>query len=229
MARRKAEWTQLELPTRGRGGRRPGAGRPRKANGHVPHVTRPPHAERHPVHVTIRVRAHVWNLRSRRSARVLRRAFTAARERLGCRLIQFSVQGNHLHLIAEAVDKRALTRAMKGLAVRIARGMNRLMGCRGAVLADRHHRRDLRTPREVRAALAYVLNNTKRHMPGAGRFDPYSSAAYFDGWSLPCELPRSPVRPVVEARIWLLTTGWRRHGLIHPDEVPGAPRMSSGP
>jgi len=31
------------------------------------------------------------------------------------------------------------------------------------------------------------------------------------------------VRPVAEARTWLLSVGWRRHGLISVAEVPGKP------
>ena len=118
---------------------------------------------RAPVHVTLRVRPHVFQLRSRRCFRLLGEAFLAARERHGVRLCHDSVQGNHVHLLVEARDALALGRAMKGLGVRIARGLNRLMGTRGPVLADRYHARTLRTPREVRNAFAYVLGNHRHH------------------------------------------------------------------
>ncbi len=120
--------------------------------------------------------------RSRRSFRVLRRAFAAGGDRFGLRLCEFSVQGNHLHLVVEATDRRALSRGMQGLSIRIARGLNRLMGRQGRVLADRYHARILRTPTEVRRALAYVLGNRDVHRsrwgkPRTGTLDPYSSAA----------------------------------------------------
>lgn len=60
----------------------------------------------------------------------------------------------------------------------------------GRVLADRYHRRVLRTPREVRNALAYVLLNARRDaarlgrvLRGPARIDPASSGRWVDGWS----------------------------------------------
>ena len=159
---RRPRQLDLHLPTWG--GRRAGAGRkPRGERPGVAHTPRPRLASRYPVHVTLRVRPHVFQLRSRRCFRVLGAAFLAARERHGVRLCHYSVQGNHVHLLVEARDAAALGRAMKGLGVRLARGLNRLMGTRGAVLADRYHARILRTPREIRHALAYVLGNHRDH------------------------------------------------------------------
>ena len=43
------------------------------------------------------------------------------------RIIEFSVQGNHLHLIVEAENSDALSRGMQGLAIRIAKALNSLM------------------------------------------------------------------------------------------------------
>jgi len=133
------------------------------------------------VHVTCRVRDTVWNLRSRRCFRVIEAALAGSRDRGLIRVVRFSVQGNHLHLVVEAADAAALARGMKGLAVRIARALNRLMAARGAVFADRYHAHVLRTPAEVRNALAYVAHNHGNHMErigsaaGCGAEDPYSS------------------------------------------------------
>jgi REP element-mobilizing transposase RayT len=51
------------------------------------------------------------------------------------RLIEFSVMGNHLHLIVESDDSRA----MQGRNIRIAKALNRMMGPKGRVFADRFH------------------------------------------------------------------------------------------
>ena len=96
---------ELALKYRGRGGYRPGAGRPRSGRHAVPHRSRPKVAARHPVHVTLRVRDEVWNLPSRRCFRALARGFARGNDRFGFRLIHFSVQGNHLHLIVEVADE----------------------------------------------------------------------------------------------------------------------------
>jgi hypothetical protein len=144
------------------------------------------------------------------------------------RLIHFSVQGNHLHLIVEAADRTALGRAMRGLQIRMARGLNRLFGRAGRVFADRYHARAMRTPRETRNGIAYVLLNARRHAFQRGldlrndRIDPCSSGLAFDGWKgRPMLEPDDPI-PVAAPHSWLLRIGWRRRGLISPTEIPAS-------
>jgi hypothetical protein len=137
-------------------------------------------------------------------------------------VIEYSVQGNHLHLVGEARDERALARGMIGLATRIARGLNRLWKRAGSVFEDRYHARILTSPRAVRIALIYVLNNARKH--GAWRAhlaDEYSSARWFDGWKgARTKAAESRPRLLARARTWLLSVGWRRHGLLDPLELP---------
>ena len=206
---------QLELRMNGWGGARRGAGAPKKrlaaGAGHVGHLSRPRHSRHHPVHVTLRVGAGLPSLRHRRLRSTVFRAFGAGAERFGFRLVHFSVQSNHLHLVVEANDRRALTRGMQGLAIRVAKAINRRLERRGKVFADRYHARALRSPREVRHALRYVLLNAQRHGVGGGAravqsarrtstcqslprlapcadgqslpwLDPCSSAALLNGW-----------------------------------------------
>ena len=189
----------LNLPTWG--GKRKGAGRkPNGAKAGVSHLQRERFPSRHPVHVTMRMLAGVGYLRGHRRYRSIERALRQARERLGARLVHFSVQGNHLHLMVEAADARALSRAMQGLAIRIARALNRARGRSGKVFADRYHSRALATRREVANALRYVLQNFRHHLredvAPAGA-DPCSSAAWL-------VVPLLPEAPVVAPRTWLL-------------------------
>jgi len=214
---------QLELRPRTWGGKRPGAGRkPSGLKVGVPHRTRPPHHAPHPVHVTLRARHGLPSLRSDALFATVRRGLSQA-SRGGLRLVEFSVQRDHVHLLVEAVDVRALSRGLQGLAIRIAKGVNRVLGRRGQVWSDRYHARPLRTPREVRNALVYVLQNWRKHVPGARGLDWRSSAVWFEGWRSPVQ--RTAGRPpVVPPRTWLAAVGWRRLGLIHPDERPAPAR-----
>jgi REP element-mobilizing transposase RayT len=203
------------------GGRRAGAGRPKDtARNLLPHTARPTVTGATPVHVTLRIRPDVWSLRSKRSFGVIAKALEAAREWKSARVVHYSVQGNHVHLVAEASDRKVLARRMQGLEVRIARGMNKLMHRRGAVFADRYHARALATPLEVRRVIEYVLKNRRHHLGArAALFDPYSSAAWFDGWTSPptTDEGEGEGEPLVrEPRSWLLRVGWRRHGLLRP-------------
>ena len=85
----------------------------------------------------------------------MQRAMYAGALRFGFRLVHYAVMGNHVHLLVEAPDRKALGRAMKGLGVRIARALNRVMKRQGRVIGDRYHAHILRTPSEVKRARSY--------------------------------------------------------------------------
>ena len=215
---------QLELPVRTWGGRRKGAGRkPASGRRSVSHRRRVPHDPRCPVHVTLRARAGLPSLRGDRVFAVVSRAFRAASHD-SFRLLQYSVQSDHLHLLVEADKPTRLARGVQGLAIRTARAINRLLRRRGRVWDGRYHSHMLRKPREVRNALVYVLNNWKKHLHGVGGFDPRSSAAWFMGWK---GRPPVPIEasPTLAPRTWLGRIGWRLRGLIDPHETPRAIRV----
>jgi hypothetical protein len=158
----------------------------------------------------------------------LEECFRAGREREGFRLVHYSVLTHHLHLIVEAADAASMTEGIRGLCVRLARRINRFAARKGRVFSDRYFSRILKTPREVRNGLCYVLNNVRRHARQhsrtllSGWIDDCSSGRFFDGWrDGPLNIP-GPERPTVAAPgTWLLSTGWRRWGLLRFDEVPG--------
>ena len=234
MPRRPRQLALLLTTPCGWGGRRAGAGRKRRpgAPRTLPHVARA-RFKRLPAHVTLRLRSDAPSLRTTRIVRAIERSFAAGCARPGFRLVQYSLQGSHAHLIVEAQDRDALGRGMKAIGSRVARAVNRIAQRTGPVLTDRYHVRMLPTPKEVRAALRYVLLNARRHIGRRARLtgvrlDPASSARWFDGWKPESRAvidassdgpPGSP--PVARARTWLLTVGWRRHGLLDPADVPG--------
>lgn len=173
------------------------------------------------MHVTTRVREGLPSLRSPLEYAVLRFCFARGCDRFGLRLVHYSVQSNHLHLLVEALDRKSLWRGLQGLFVRIAKNLNKLWERRGRVFDDRYHRRTLRTPREVRNALCYVLHNARRHGRRIVGIDRCSSGRWFDGWrdAHGGRCADDP-GPIVAARTWLLDRGWRRHRLIGVAEQP---------
>lgn len=208
------------------GGARRGAGRkPKGERAGVSHHGRPELAKPSPVHVSVRVRDRVWNVRSQRVRSVIDAALAGAKGWREFRVVHFSLLGDHLHFLVEAEDNRALAEGMQGLSVRIARGLNRLMGTRGTVFADRYHAHVLRTPAEVRNALAYVLLNHRSHMARIEKSssraipDPFSSAATFEGWR---EVEPEPRTVTSAPQTWLLAAGWRTRGLLSLAGTPGA-------
>lgn len=191
MPRATRSQLSLELPCWG--GARRGAGRkPADGRTRVPHVRREEVRPSQPVHVSLRMADHVWNLRSERAYRVIDAALRGAqRRRAGFRVVHFSVQGNHLHLIVESSGTRAFELDVRSPTIRLARGLNEMMGRMGRVFADRYHAHVLRTPEEVRNAVRYVLGNFEGHAERRGEprsrkgwVDPFSSAA--------AKVPREP-------------------------------------
>jgi REP element-mobilizing transposase RayT len=176
----------------------------------------------------LRVRRDVPSLRSRRFIAEFSASLREACERDEFRVCHFSIQRDHLHMLIEADGKEALGRGMKAISARFAHAVNRIFRRSGAVLFGRYHVRELRTPREVRNALAYVLLNVRKHWRQRNgvappvRLDVASSGMWFDGWK------RSPpagelrgLRAVAQPKTWLLAVGWRNHGLIDLTETPG--------
>ena len=215
----------LRFPS-GWGGRREGAGRKPSPDSGMPHLSRERFASRHPCHVTFRVRDDVPSLRAVRFVREFERSLRQIRSRPGCRVVHYSIQGNHVHMLVEAAGPDALGCGMKSVGARLARAVNRVFRRRGPVLSDRYHFRALKTPREVRNALAYVLLNARRHAGRRagklGAVDPASSGRWFEGWRRSIG-PARDAPAVAGAHTWLLRKGWRRHGRIGLDEIPARP------
>jgi REP element-mobilizing transposase RayT len=236
MVRRQVAQVQIEIDfsTGSWGGKRKGSGRKAGPPNGMKHEPRNDFPAAHPCHVTLKVLRGLPSLRKRKIVRAIEASFAEACERGSFRLLHYSIQRNHAHLIVEADDRFALAKGMKSIAARFARAVNRALGRSGRVLKERFHLHVLGTPREVRNALAYVLLNARKH--GLGRaqgsqkgrvgLDPASSGRWFDGWrgspdlATPERLHADPV--VARARTWMLRVGWRIHGLLDPRAVPGA-------
>ena len=193
------------------GGRRKGAGRkPKGEHAGVKHRPRAEFARRMPVLVTHRIAGNCPSLRRSEVLAIFKRLVVKlADERFA--VVHWSLQSNHLHLICEAETSVVLARKMGGFFAQLAKLLNRHWQRRGEVFVDRFESRVLKSPTEVRRALVYTLQNSRKHGSWHGRRpDAYSSGCEFDGWS-DCgaqsnELPK--------AKTWLLNVGWRRFGLV---------------
>ena len=227
-----------------RGGKRKGAGRPLK-NGRrrTPHVRRATFRASQPIHVSIKfldsVVKTVNGFRKMDLYRALRKALVTTGRREDMRIVHMSIQDSHLHLLVEADGKTALSRGIQGFKISAAKWINRAIweraGSKGAlrkgtVFAERYYNEVITSPRQARNALAYVLNNWRRHREDRGEYatkllDKFSTGILFDGWRdfdrSQWPIPRDYEPLVVwEARTWLLREGWRRHGLISVYERP---------
>ncbi len=245
-SRKRDVQTELDLVRDKNGQRRGGThkrtGRPPKGErAGSPHKRRDEINARHPQHVTLRVVERVGWLRRRHMFRAVRAAIAAVAKHDAFRIVHVSVQSNHIHLLCEATGKMPLARGVQGFQISAAKHLNGEVSvrtgekCRGQVFPDRYHVESISSVRQARHALAYVLNNWRRHRQDngraglvGGRIDPFSSGLAFPGWSEPLptatfSLPTDYEPPLVSRpQTWLLAEGWKRASPINVFEVPGS-------
>ncbi len=208
------------------GGRRVGAGRKAGPRSNVAHEARPLHRRRFPLLVTLRRAKGLPSLRTERLDEEIREAVRRT-HRDDFRVVHYSVQADHVHMIVEAEDNASLSAGMKSFAVRVALRVNHVLRRRrGHVWADRYHRRDLRSPSQVRSTLVYVISNHLKHGEvDVGLIDPCSSARWFDGWMHAPDPPPEP-SPTTSPQTWLLERGWHDgYRFLNLGEVPRALRV----
>jgi len=228
-----------------RGGKRRGAGRPAKGNrAGSPHKTRAFLHERYPVHVTLRVVPAVGALRKRKAYHAVREATLTAARRENFRIIHLSIQRTHIHLLVEAKNTEALAVGMQGFQISAAKHLNAAISKgkpgprrRGTVFPDRYHPVIIKSPRQARNALKYILNNFRRHQEdqvapmARWNVDWFSTGAMFPSWTEYGDeafLWRGPPTYdplwVWRPQTWLLREGWKFHGdTISCFEVPSRP------
>lgn len=202
----------------GWGGKRRGAGRPNKS-GLVNHMKREAVDFKRPLHLTLKVRNAKWNLRCGEVLAQFKRS--AAKARLfGVRVLHYSILRDHVHMVVETASNEDLAAGMRSFGASFGKALRNIFGGRGAVFAGRYHLHVLKSPTEVRNALAYVLQNMAKHSRLLQHLDGYSSAPYFDQWKTLLGRHMSPILRGHRAaklptylsppRSWLARVGWTR-------------------
>jgi REP-associated tyrosine transposase len=192
------------------------------------------------LHITCKLLPGLGSLRDPRIAVLLMAYLGCCCEaclprRGGFRIVEFSIQGNHVHLICEAKSQGELSRGMQGLMSGMARTLNRELGRKGTIFADRYHAELITSPTQCRNALLYLLANGKKHgvLHSNQEVDPWSTAPWFPFTAADKQAAWSPAgpKPAAAARSWLLRMGWRRGGSIYRHDHPKSrpKRRSDGP
>jgi putative transposase len=211
------------------------AAKPKKRPGSKPsafanvrHRPRAVHKYWNPLHVTMRGRRGLPSFRAETLYAAFERAVRRTR-REDFRVVEFSVQDDHLHLIVEADDSDALARGMKSFSVRANRIFNAALG-RGPrprlgrpLSPSRSHerapgsKRDRVLPPKLQEAPARDERDAAHRPVLVGSMVSRMDRAirqHDDG---------ERQRPTEEARTVLLRRAWQKHGFIHPGERPRAP------
>ena len=166
---------QMTFAIKTRGGLRHGAGRKKRLFGEPTHQAREQVTSRTPVHVTLKLQKRLFGKQDRlrggefsslrhRDYLVMFADAVRGAGKSGLRVQQYSIQQNHIHLIAEADTAQSFAKGMQSLTISFAKRLrNRLQLSNGKVFLGRYHAHVLKTPTEVKNALLYVLQNTARH------------------------------------------------------------------
>ena len=251
LARRRKHHLQLSLAKvarkldknqQFRGGTHKRSGRPKRGvRASERHKVRPALNASHPVHVIVRAVAGLGSLRNPHAFAAIKEAIHATfKLEETFRIVHFSIQRAHIHLIVEASDRLLLGKGMQVFGISAAKHINATLRGpdgkrrRGSVFADRYHAVMLRSPTQVRNTICYVLNNWRHHHEENQKFryawlvDPYSTAVTFAGWMEVIERRRRLDPPasyvaasMVAGRTWLLNVGWKKLGPISIFKVPG--------
>lgn len=160
----------LNLFKGARGGRRPKSGRKRKHSKGVAHREREPVTHRTPVHINFKVKTYI---RNKDCLKILSKAIRNGRK-MGLRIIHFSLQSNHIHLIIEPTSNDVLTRGMRSLTITFAKRVQKLKNLTGGIQLERYHLHVLKTLQEARNAVNYVVFNEQKH--GGQQDDRYCSS-----------------------------------------------------
>lgn len=137
-------------------------------------------------------------------------------------VLHFSLQSNHVHLILECVNNKALANGMKSLAGGFGRAIRKCGGGEGPVFKGRYHLQLIKKPKQMKSGLAYVLLNQSKHEELVPYSDRFSSSAHFHQWKKLLGKDTGPLLPsrqkhrrllpnyLSSPRSWLAQEGWQR-------------------
>ena len=206
---------QLAFKIKTHGGPRRGAGRQRAGEKRLAHVARPKLSEKIPSHITLKFKKDVPNLRCEAFLLEFTRAIRKAKAK-GLAVTQFSIESNHIHMLIEVKSNDTLKRGLLSLQGCVTWGLRRVFKYFGEVFVDRFHLHAIKSPREMKHALGYVIFNHAKHCGIAWFRDVYSSGFAQHEFAANVRQTRAPkwqseIESVMsQATSWLQQTGWKR-------------------
>lgn len=139
-----------------------GAGRNAIHDRGIRHIARDEVKSSTPLHLTIKVERSKAGLKNKSIIKVLHSSIKKARL-IGLRIIHYTLEFDHVHLLVEADNKAILGKGMQSFGISFSKGINKLKGLSGRVFKTRYHFRKLKTPSEVKNVLNYILGNAVKH------------------------------------------------------------------
>lgn len=145
--------SQFNLDKGSRGGRRTNSGRKRLKSIGVAHRARELISLKTPLHINIKLAA---SLKNSKAMNAFKRSVINSGKFF--HVLHYSIEANHIHLIAEAQNNESLEKGMRSFT-------NTLVKClkKGSLQNERYHLHVLKTPTETKNAFYYVIRNHTHH------------------------------------------------------------------
>ena len=105
---------------------------------------------------------------------MLKKAIFNARKK-GLRIIHFSLEYDHVHLLVEAADNVELGKGMQSFGVTLSKAINRMRKMKGTVYKHRYHFRQISSSRELKYVMKYIFSNGVKHGTAKTIINPFNS------------------------------------------------------
>ena len=151
-----------------------GAGRPAKVDRGIRHISREKINRPSALHLTIKVRENKADIKNKRILKALHYAIRRARLQ-GLRVVHYTLEYNHVHLLVEANDNKSVQKGMQALGISFSKAINKIKQVKGSVYKHRHHFRKLNSRREYKNVIQYIFRNGIKHKRSLCLIDPFNS------------------------------------------------------
>lgn len=154
------------------------AGRPAIHDKGIRHIAREIIKKSTSLHLTIKVRENKADIKNKQVLKILHYAIRRSRIK-GLRIIHYTLEYNHIHLLVEAADKQTVHQGMQSFGITFAKKINAIKRLKGTVYKHRYHLRKINSPRELKNVLYYIFNNGIHHKRTSTVLDPYNTLPAF--------------------------------------------------
>lgn len=128
----------------------------------IRHTARPVLTKPSSLHLTIKVQKIKADIKNKMILTMLKKAILNAR-RMGLKVIHYSLEYDHVHLLIEADNNVILGKGMQSLGVTLSKAINRTKRIKGRVYKHRYHFRKINSARELKNVMFYIFNNGVKH------------------------------------------------------------------
>ncbi len=151
-----------------------GAGRPALNDPGIRHTKRPLLKKPTSLHLTVKIKKNKAEIKNKSVLAILKRSILNAR-RQGLRVIHYSLEYDHVHLLIEADNNHILGKGMQAFGVTFSKAINRLKKLTGEVYKHRYHFRRISSSKELKNVMNYIFTNGVKHKTSKFIVNSYNS------------------------------------------------------